>query len=102
MVSKRCLDQRLRPPLLRTVDAIDTHRSLLKASVSLGLSQRDEVHAALPERLEQLVADLAFVRVMLACQVPGHLVQHSAVGGVAQGDFQRHDLALQRRDIDGH
>lgn len=39
MPPKRYLDQRLRLPLLRAVDAIETHRSLLKASASLGLSQ---------------------------------------------------------------
>jgi hypothetical protein len=26
--------------------------------------------------------------------VPGHLIQHGAVGGVAGGDFHGHDLAL--------
>ena len=39
MVPKRYLDQRLRLNLLRCVDAIDTHGSLLKASAALGLSQ---------------------------------------------------------------
>ncbi len=39
MTARRYLDQRLRLHLLRAVDAIDTHRSLLKASVALGVSQ---------------------------------------------------------------
>ena len=39
MTARRYLDQRLRLPLLRAVDAIETHRSLLKASVALGISQ---------------------------------------------------------------
>ena len=47
-----------------------------------------------PERSEQLVADVALVRVKLACQAACHIIQHGAVGGVARGDLQRHDLAL--------
>lgn len=39
MALRRYLDQRLRLHLLRAVDAIETHRSLLKASAALGLSQ---------------------------------------------------------------
>ena len=39
MTARRYLDQRLRLNLLRAVDAIETHRSLLKASVALGISQ---------------------------------------------------------------
>lgn len=39
MTPRRYLDQRLRLSLLRAVDAIETHRSLLKASVVLGVSQ---------------------------------------------------------------
>jgi hypothetical protein len=39
MTARRCLDQRLRLHLLRAVDAIEKHRSLLKASVALGVSQ---------------------------------------------------------------
>ena len=39
MTARRYLDQRLRLGLLRAVDAIETHRSLLKASVALGISQ---------------------------------------------------------------
>ena len=39
MTPRRYLDQRLRLPLLRAVDAIERHRSLLKASVALGVSQ---------------------------------------------------------------
>ena len=42
----------------------------------------DEVQAALPECLEQFVADIAFVGVELAPQVLGYLIKHSAVGGV--------------------
>ena len=49
MTSKRFLDQRLRLHLLRAVDAIETHRSLLKASVALGLSQ-----PALTKSLQEL------------------------------------------------
>src|SRR5215212_9047331 len=48
----------------------------------------NEVQAALPECLEQVLTDIAFVGVELAGQVPGHLIQHGAVGGVAGGDFQ--------------
>jgi LysR family pca operon transcriptional activator len=36
---RRYLDQRLRLPLLRAVDAVDAHGSLLKASVVLGVTQ---------------------------------------------------------------
>ena len=39
MTVRRHLDQRLRLHLLRAVDAIERHRSLLKASVALGLTQ---------------------------------------------------------------
>ena len=39
MATRRYLDQRLRLHHLRAVDAIQTHRSLLKASAALGLSQ---------------------------------------------------------------
>ncbi len=39
MTARRYLDQRLRFHLLRAVDAIERHRSLLKASVALGVSQ---------------------------------------------------------------
>jgi LysR family pca operon transcriptional activator len=39
MTPRRSLDQRLKLPLLRAVDAINTRRSLLKASAALGLSQ---------------------------------------------------------------
>ncbi len=45
----RYLDQRLRLNLLRSVDAIDTHRSLLKASAFVGLSQ-----PALTKSLQEL------------------------------------------------
>lgn len=49
MAARRYLDQRLRLHLLRAADAIDTHRSLLKASASLGLSQ-----PALTRNLQEL------------------------------------------------
>ena len=39
MTARRYLDQRLRFHLLRAVDAIERHSSLLKASVALGVSQ---------------------------------------------------------------
>jgi LysR family pca operon transcriptional activator len=39
MTARRYLDQRLRLPLLRAVDALATHGSMLKASAALGLSQ---------------------------------------------------------------
>lgn len=39
MTARRYLDQRLRLPLLRAVDAVATHGSLLKASAALGVSQ---------------------------------------------------------------
>jgi LysR family pca operon transcriptional activator len=39
MAPRRFLDQRLKLHLLRAADAIETHRSLLKASTALGLSQ---------------------------------------------------------------
>jgi hypothetical protein len=54
----------------------------------------DQVQAALPERLEQLLAAIAFVGIELAREMLGHLIQHGAVGGVAGGDLQRHDLAF--------
>jgi hypothetical protein len=41
-----------------------------------------------------LHAVLHFVAIELACKMAGHFVQHGAVGGVAGGDFQRHDLAF--------
>ena len=46
---RRYLDQRLRLSLLRVVDALETHRSLLKASAVLGISQ-----PALAENLREL------------------------------------------------
>ncbi len=49
MAPRRYLDQRLRLHLLRAVDAIETHRSLLKASAALGLSQ-----PALTKNLQEL------------------------------------------------
>src|SRR5271166_920764 len=39
MTVRRYLSQRLRMNLLRAADAIETHRSLLKASAALGVSQ---------------------------------------------------------------
>ena len=47
----------------------------------------NEVQAALPECLEQVLTDIAFVGVELAGQVPGHRIQHGAVCGIAGGDF---------------
>src|SRR4051794_31785935 len=38
-MTRRYLDQRLRLPLLRAVDAVDAHGSLLKASAVLGVTQ---------------------------------------------------------------
>jgi LysR family pca operon transcriptional activator len=38
-MTRRYLDQRLRISLLRAVDAVETHRSLLAASAALGVSQ---------------------------------------------------------------
>lgn len=38
-MTRRYLDQRLRLPLLRAVDAIEAHGTLLKASAALGVSQ---------------------------------------------------------------
>src|ERR1051325_9093230 len=55
---------------------------------------RNEVQAAVPECLEQVSTDIAFVGVELAGQVPGHRIQHGAVGSVAGGDLHGHDLAL--------
>ena len=52
------------------------------------------MQAALPERLEQLVADVTFVSVKLPGQVVCYPLQRSAVGGVARGYLQRHDLTL--------
>jgi LysR family pca operon transcriptional activator len=49
MPAKRFLDQRLRLNLLRAVDAIDTHRGLLKASAAIGISQ-----PALTKSLQEL------------------------------------------------
>ena len=49
MATKRYLDQRLKLSLLRSVDAIETHRSLLKASVALAVSQ-----PALTKSLQEL------------------------------------------------
>ena len=53
MATRRYLDQRLRLHLLRAVDAIDTQRSLLKASAALGLSQ-----PALSKSLQELETTL--------------------------------------------
>src|SRR4051812_16738194 len=50
----------------------------------------NEVQAALPQCLEQVLTDIAFVGVELANQVLGDLIQHGAVGGVAGGNFQGH------------
>src|SRR3954469_12508274 len=60
----------------------------------LRIFRRMPVQAALPERVEHLAADVALVGVELACQVPGDLIEHAAVGDVPRGDLQRHDLAL--------
>ena len=49
MATRRYLDQRLRLNLLRAVDAVETHRSLLKASAALGLSQ-----SSLSKNLQEL------------------------------------------------
>ena len=48
-MTRRYLDQRLKLHLLRAVDAIQTHRSLLKASAGLGVSQ-----PALTKSLQEL------------------------------------------------
>ena len=53
MATRRYLDQRLRLNHLRAVDAIATHRSLLKASAALGLSQ-----PALSKNVQELEATL--------------------------------------------
>jgi hypothetical protein len=50
----------------------------------------DQVQAALPEFVEGLAADIAFVGVEFAAEMLGDLVQH----GVAGGDLQRQDLAI--------
>ena len=47
-----------------------------------------------PEFAEEFPADVALVGVEGAGQVLGHRVEHGAVGGVAGGDFQRHDLTF--------
>jgi LysR family transcriptional regulator, pca operon transcriptional activator len=39
-MTRRYLEQRLRISLLRAVDAVEAHRSLLAASAVLGVSQR--------------------------------------------------------------
>lgn len=76
MATRRYLDQRLRLSLLRAVDAVEAHRSLLKASAVLGVTQpaltkglqelEDLVQARLFERHSRGVrpteAGLAFVR----------------------------------------
>src|SRR5512142_3199431 len=59
---------------------------------------RNEVQAALPECLEQVSTDIAFVGVEFASQVPGHRIQHGAVGGVTGGDLHGHNLALMVDD----
>src|SRR3954470_3543459 len=48
-MTRRSLDQRLRLPLLRAVDAVDAHGSLLKASAVLGVTQ-----PALTKSLQEL------------------------------------------------
>lgn len=48
-IARRYLDQRLRLSLLRAVDAVETHRSLLKASTVLGITQ-----PALTKSLQEL------------------------------------------------
>lgn len=52
-MTRRYLDQRLRLSLLRAVDALDTHRSLLKASAMLGVTQ-----PALTKSLQELEDNL--------------------------------------------
>src|SRR3954463_13532912 len=47
----------------------------------------NEMQAALPQCLEQGLTDIAFVGVELTGQVPGHRIQHGAVGSVAGGDL---------------
>src|SRR3954454_675846 len=54
----------------------------------------DEVQTTLPEFVEQRAADVALVSVELAAEILCDLIEHAAIGGVAAGDLQRHDLAL--------
>ena len=58
MTVRRYLDQRLRLPLLRVMDAVATHGSLLKAAAALGVSQ-----PALTKSLREL-EDLLQIRLL--------------------------------------
>ena len=63
----RHLDRRLKLSILRAIDAIDTHRSLLKASSALGITQ-----PALTKGVLELEAQLQFAS---STATPGALVR---------------------------
>src|SRR3954452_5835679 len=73
-----------------------SHRHKVVPHVAADTS--NEMQAALPQCLEQGLTDIAFVGVELTGQVPGHRIQHGAVGSVAGGDLHGHDLALMVDD----
>ena len=89
MTTRRYLDQRLRLHLLRAVDAIETHRSLLKASAGLGLSQ-----PALSKSLQELEETL---QLRLFDRHPRGVTPTEA-GNVVVGSARRILAELRRLD----
>src|SRR6185437_415842 len=66
------------------------HQTVLHIAPDAG----DQVQATLPKFAEQVPADMALVGVDRAAEMLADRIEHGAVGGVAGGDLQRHDLAL--------
>lgn len=54
----------------------------------------DEMQAALPEFPEACLADIAFVRINLSCEVAGDVVENGTVRFIARRDPAGHDLPL--------
>ena len=65
---RRFLDQRLKLPLLRVADALDTHGSLLKASAALGLGQPALTRSL--RELEEITGAALFERHPRGCGPP--------------------------------
>ena len=89
MATRRYLDQRLKLHLLRAVDAIQTHRSLLKASAALGISQ-----PALSKSLQELEETLQ----MRAFERHARGVTPTEAGTLLIGSARRILAELRRLD----
>ncbi len=91
MAGRRYLDQRLRLHLLRAVDAIQSHRSLLKASAALGISQ-----PALSKSLQELEETLQ----VRAFERHSRGVTPTEAGTLVIGSARRILAELRRLDED--